>query len=350
MTLNDFDSIPHISFEDDTNLPHSLRRTVWLLRDMEDGETLKTADEELDNKPEDIIINMRAGLTAANKSAKPKYVCAHCLEPVGIKVRTNEGDFFPFFSHYKDWNSTCPIRVKNDVDPIRIVQDYEEQFKESSLHQDMINKLEEVLKMCSSFSGVERNKLITTPEIKGYRRPSLYSTYRDQTVCFDALIRNPQIGLLVDRNVFYRMQKLFYIWIFPEFSTQFQRLCQKDILYMNRRNVFVFDSYDYYKDYENQKYIDKNIDIRGDYKFAYEESIKQNKLMLNCYWQIPEIKNDGRVAIKWEGPKLVSFDELIFDNNSYEVFCHDSDIDFYNSYPTDKQRLIDEWLKIKNDR
>ena len=52
--------------------------------------------------------------------------------------------------------------------------------------------------------------------------------------------------MLVGRNAFYKMQKMFYLWVFPEFSTRFQRLSEKDILYMNRRNVFVFDSSDYY--------------------------------------------------------------------------------------------------------
>ena len=54
---------------DDVSLPHSLRRSVWLIGDEEDGNNY-TADEILDDKPQDIIFNMRATLTAAYKSGE----------------------------------------------------------------------------------------------------------------------------------------------------------------------------------------------------------------------------------------------------------------------------------------
>ena len=77
---------------DDVNLPHSLRRSIWLIRDEEDSNNY-TADEILDDKSQDIIFNMRSTLTGAYKSGDPKYVCPFCGEPIGLKVRTFEGDF-----------------------------------------------------------------------------------------------------------------------------------------------------------------------------------------------------------------------------------------------------------------
>ncbi|MBR2113646.1 MAG: hypothetical protein IJ929_03120 [Prevotella sp.] len=217
---------------DDVNLPHSLRRSIWLIRDEEDSNNY-TADEILDDKSQDIIFNMRSTLTGAYKSGDPKYVCPFCGEPIGLKVRTFEGDFFPFFSHYQDSDDTCPLKTTNDVDPSRIIISSENHFKESVLHQDMVSKLKEILELSADFKKIEVNKVISTPEVTGYRRPSLYSIYRDDNkVCFDALISNPQIGLLVGRNAFYKMQKMFYLWVFPDFSVHHQRMCEKDILYM----------------------------------------------------------------------------------------------------------------------
>jgi|GEM_PF-5037590 len=135
---------------DDINLPHSLRRSIWLIKDEEDGNDY-TADEILDNKPQDIIFNMRSTLTAAYKSGESKYVCPFCGEPVGLKVRTNEGDFFPFFSHYQDNDDSCPLKTTNEIDPTRIVISSENQFKESILHQDMVTKLKEVLELSQTF-------------------------------------------------------------------------------------------------------------------------------------------------------------------------------------------------------
>ena len=334
---------------DDINIPHSLRRTVWLIRDVEDGNNY-TADEKLDDKPEDVIFNMRSALSAAYKSNEHKYVCSFCNQPVGLKVRTNEGDFFPFFSHYQDIDEYCPLKMKYEIDPTRIVINAENKFKESVLHRNMVDKLEEVLKLSHNFKDVEIDKVISTPEVTGFRCPSLYSVYQEnKKICFDALVSNPQLGLIVGRNAFYKMQKMFYFWIFPVFSTRHQRMCEKDILYMNRRNVFVFDSSEYYNNDANKDYL-KDVKHSDSYKYAYEESLRQKRLMLNCYWQTPAVDDKGEVKIKWEGPELVAFDDLIFNEDSYETYFRDSDKDFYQTYSPEKQAVIDEWMRIKEDR
>lgn len=335
------------SLADNVNLPHSLRRSIWLIKDEEDGNDY-TADEILDSKPQDIIFNMRSTLTAAYKSGESKYVCPFCGEPVGLKVRTNEGDFFPFFSHYQDSDDSCPLKTTNEIDPTRVIISSENNFKESVLHQDMVAKLKEVLELTQIFKDIEVDKVISTLEVTGYRRPSLYSVYRgEEKVCFDALVSNPQIGLLVGRNAFYKMQKMFYLWVFPDFSTKHQRMSEKDILYMNRRNVFVFDSLDYYKKESNKKHLGIT---EPNHIYAYEESIRQKRLMLNCYWQVPVVDEKGNVSISWRGPELVAFEDILLDKDSFEAYYHDSDQDFYHSYSIEKQLLIDEWMRIKEDR
>lgn len=342
--MDDYKNVPII---DDISLPHSLRRSIWLIKDEEDGNDY-TADEILDSKSQDIIFNMRSTLTAAYKSGESKYVCPFCGEPVGLKVRTNEGDFFPFFSHYQDSDDSCPLKTTNEIDPTRVVISSENRFKESVLHHDMVTKLKEILELSQSFKEIEVDRVISSPEVTGYRRPSLYSEYHgEMKICFDALVSNPQIGLLVGRNAFYKMQKMFYLWVFPDFSTKNQRMCEKDILYMNRRNVFVFDSLDYYNNEINKKHLGN---IEHNHIFAYEESIRQKRLMLNCYWQVPVINEKGNPSISWKGPKLVAFDDIVLDTDNYEAYFHDSDQDFYHSYSPEKQHLIDEWMRIKEDR
>lgn len=331
------------------NLPNSLRRTVWLVQDECDDETY-TADELLEDKPQGIIFDIRHTLYAAYKSGEYKYICKHCQQPLGLKVRTHEGDFFPFFSHFQN-SGFCPVKNKIVIDPTHSVRESVNAFKTSVLYQQMIERLKEVLKKSEQFKSIEENKIINKPEIKGYRKPSIYTQLVEKEVCFDLLVSNPLISLLVGRNAFYKLHKMFYIWLFPSFTTKHQRLCQKDILYMNRRNVFVFDCKDFYNQI-NKNFCGENINPSS-HLYAYEESIRQNKLMLNCYWQSPEIKEkNGKsyISIKWNGPKLVAFEDLIFDYENYELYYHNSDEDFYNSYSLDIQRQIDEWLKIKKDR
>lgn len=337
------------SEENDESLPHSLRRSVWLVQDEEDNETY-TADEILDGQPQGIIFDIRHSLYASYKSGEYKYVCKQCQQPLGLKVRTHEGDFFPFFSHFQN-SGDCPLKNQIEIDPTHTAREREAVFKASALYQQMIERLKEMLKRTQGFNSVEENKVISKPEIKGYRKPAIYSHYNNTEVCFDLLVSNPLVSLLVGRNAFYKLHKMFYLWLFPSFTTKQQRLCQKDILYMNRRNVFVFDSKDFYK-LSNRDFCGHNTNPSS-HLYAYEESIRQNKLMLNCYWQTPEvseINGETHISIKWNGPKLVAFDDLKFDWENFELYYHDSDVDFYNSYPIKTQRQIDEWLRIKKDR
>lgn len=331
------------------NMPASLRRSIWLVQDEGDGETY-TADEILDDQPQGIIFDIRHSLYASYKSGEYKYVCKQCQQPLGLKVRTHEGDFFPFFSHFQN-SGLCPLKNQIEIDPTRSAHERLVAFKTSSLYELMIERLKEVLGMTDNFIGIEENKVISKPEIKGYRKPAIYSHFNNIEVCFDLLVSNPLISLLVGRNAFYKLHKMFYLWLFPSFTVENQRLCQKDILYMNRRNVFVFDSKDFCCG-DNKTFRNQNSHSSS-HLYAYEESIRLNKLMLNCYWQTPEIKEiNGKthISIKWNGPKLVAFDELNFDWETFELYYHDSDQDFYKSYPVEIQRQIDEWMKIKKDR
>lgn len=187
----------------DESLPHSLRRSVWLVQDEEDAETY-TADEILDGQPQGIIFDMRHSLYASYKSGEFKYVCKQCQQPLGLKVRTHEGDFFPFFSHFQN-SGECPLKNQIEIDPTHSARKREAVFHVSALYQQMIERLKEVLNRTENFDAIEENKVISKPEIKGYRKPALYTHFNNTEVCFDLLVFNLLISLLVGRNAFYKL-------------------------------------------------------------------------------------------------------------------------------------------------
>lgn len=94
----------------DESLPHSLRRSVWLVQDEEDNETY-TADEILDGQPQGIIFDIRHSLYASYKSGEYKYICKQCQQPLGLKVRTHEGDF-SLFSHIFKIAGSVHLKIK----------------------------------------------------------------------------------------------------------------------------------------------------------------------------------------------------------------------------------------------
>ena len=57
------------------------------------------------------------------------------------------------------------------------------------------------------------------------------------------------------------------MWFFPYFSPTQQEMCAKDIYYGNRRNVFVFDSKDYYtNNITNLNSFKSIVPLYADYK------------------------------------------------------------------------------------
>ena len=127
-------------------------------------------------------------------------------------------------------------------------------------------------------------------------------------------------------------------------------MCEKDVYYTHRRNIFVFDSEDYYRtdnDKDSSK-PQKPVFAEKGYLYAQEESIKRGRLMLNCYWQIPVIQGE-EVKIEWHH-KLVDIAELTFDAIRKDAFFHDSDYDFKEVADPHKRELIENWERAKEDR
>lgn len=327
-------------------LPHSLRRTLYLVRDVEKEYDIYQADEVLDGKPDEILMNMRSALTAAFQSGAYKYTCAFCGQPILLK---NRSGFF-FFSHIKDNDAVCPLRTTTHSDPTQIILDQEEEFRKSQLYANTLKLLKRVVDTNSSYTAAEQEKIILNNSDYSSRIPSFYFEFEGKCCCFDLLVLNPLLGLLVHRDAFFKSVHMFHLWLFPSFSTKDQRKSVRDILFMQRRNVFVFDASELYSNDSYIQFLCNKDDLPNNHIFAFDESIKRKKLMLNCYWQVPVIKDDGRVVAEWRGPKLIAFEDIHFDEKTYEAYYYDSSEDFYNVAKPEDKPIIEEWINIKRDR
>jgi hypothetical protein len=163
-------------------------------------------------------------------------------------------------------------------------------------------------------------------------------TFKGVKVGVDFQLYTTFVSKILEKSLRIKKQKTCSIWLFPFFSPTQQEMCAKDIYYGNRRNVFVFDSRHYYTDNVSELNSFKGLVPQySDYKYAQEESEKAGKLMLNCFWQIPTVK-DGTLQIGWRH-KLVAFDELTFDKETGDVFYYDSDKEFEHSMDSDLYNL-----------
>lgn len=300
-------------------------RSIQLLIDAESGEIVE-ADEILDcGVDEKILIDMRHALKLAQRSGHYKYLCAFCEQGVQLVCRrSSSGKNIFFFSHFYK-SDDCPVKTTTTQNPIEILKNKQNAFKESKMHKDMIFHMGECLALDSSFSkcSLYPDTYIKDTSISvDFRRPDIVSYYsRDGKDAVPLIIElhlyTSLLSIILERDTFYREHKMNLLWIFPEFSPLNQRIGQKDIYYRNKRNVFVFD------------------------EDAYESSLKNKTLMLKCWWPIP-VENDGKIVNEWHH-KFISIRDLKFDSETYEVYYHDSDKDFYENSDSELQSKINKW-------
>ncbi len=328
------------------------QRTIIDLIDVESGEFVDA--NMLDTMTEAELNELKELQTLAKKSGEYKYVCAICGQPLRLDSRHYASRKYKsyFFSHYSSGDD-CPLKTNSDaVDPVRSTINFYCRFKESDLHKKMCEKLMHILTLDDRFSNV-----VSYPTINIYgedvhwHKPDVASNfYGNNQLVFETLMYNTFLSNVIDKNSFYRMAGSFLLWVFPHFSIDNQTMCEKDVYYTHRRNIFVFDSEKYYRrdDEKDSSKPQRPIFAEKGYLYAQEESLKRGRLMLNCYWQIPVIEGK-EVKIEWHH-KLVGIEELTFDAIRKEVFFHNSDHDFKEVADPHKRELIENWERAKEDR
>lgn len=327
------------------------QRTIIDLIDVESGEF---ADANmLDTMTEAELTKLKELQSLAKKSGKYKYVCAVCGQPLRLDSRQFVSKRYKsyFFSHYSNGDD-CPLKSTYDaIDPIRSTINWYSHFKESSLHKDMCQKLMEVLATDKRFSEISSYPTISIyGENVHWHKPDVAASFYGNQLVFETLMYNTFLSSVIDKDSFYRMANSFLIWLFPHFSIDNQKMCEKDIYYTHRRNIFVFDSEDYYRsstEPDSTKPLKPEF-IGNGYLYAQEESLKRGRLMLNCFWQTPVVSYNG-IKIEWHH-KLVSIEELTFNAIRKDVFFHDCDYDFKEVSDDHKRKLIEDWERAKEER
>jgi hypothetical protein len=303
-------------------------RTIELVIDVENSEIINADDFFSQN--EKIVSDARKVLELAYKSGQDKYQCAFCDQNIKISGRRlfERGITVYFFSHLQD-SDDCPIKTTNLMSLSEILAKKYKGINEGELHKKLKNFIAGILNAEKSkikgFSNIEIEKYVYDVRITNHwRRPDVRADFQNKKLVFELQLSTTFLSVVVARDAFYRLHNTYIIWIFGSFNHHQQKLMEKDLYYAHHRNVFVLD------------------------EKAQQLSNSQKQLILNCYWQLPKII-DGKVNIEWHN-KMISVDELIFDDIKYEAFYYDSDKDFYHTYDHEEQNIINEWEKAKEQR
>lgn len=314
-------------------------RTIDEVLDVETGELIKS--EDFFRKPESEIIAYRRRLQEAIAGYEsPKFRCSYCNQLLKLSGKTTRRGEVSFFSHLYD-SADCEIKTngqytKEEIE-IRKYSNIRESDRHIRLKYEIANLLEEKSSKLLGIRNVEIEKRITSSVPYQYwRQPDISAELADKKIVFELQLSTTFLSTIVDRDIFYRLHKIFIIWIFnfsenQEYVNLGNLMC-KDIYYSNKRNSFVFD--------------DK----------ARQLSKEQGQLVLLCIWFEPFLDNgifkSGQGIQKEE---YVNISDLKFDFDTYKPYYIDADSMFERYQPElsynhqqREEHAIDKIKKLEN--
>ena len=217
-----------------------------------------------------------------------------------------------FFSHLHD-SEDCPIKTNTGLTKRMIEARKYALVQESERHHrlktSIANFLEETNSKNKGVSDVQIEKRVTTDlPFMNWRCPDVQAMYNGMHLVFELQLSTTFISTIVERDLFYRLNNYFIIWVFnfeenKEYMDLTNLMC-KDIYYANKRNIFVFD------------------------RDAQTESFKRKELVLKCNWLNADNTwqygpNDGdRNGI------FITLDQLKFDTKNNKPYYYDAEKEY----------------------
>lgn len=272
---------------------------------------------EFFKREEHEIIHWRRALEEAILVGKPRLICPYCKQMVKLCGRRSMRGRVSYFSHLYD-SDECEIKTTTQLTKEEIEARKYGQIQESERHIRLKTLIAEALSSSTSIdkgiSEVEVEKRIkSTLPYMNWRRPDVVARFREMNIVFELQLSTTFLSVVVDRDIFYRLNGYFIIWVFnfddnKEYVNLYNLMC-KDIYYGNKRNIFIFDHK------------------------AQQMSEEGGELFLRCQW----LDADGKFT---EGEYL-TIDQLSFDVDLCKPFYVDADKIYYDKHPEIQKKIAE---------
>lgn len=314
---------------------YETKRTIDEVLDLETGQIINA--KEFFYQPESAISHYRRELQEAILGMRPpKFVCPYCSQLLKLSGKCTQRGVVSFFAHLHD-SEDCEIKTDNHLTKEEIEALKFGSIRESVRHKELKMQIYTALEDDRSrevgIENVEIEKRITSQvPYFNWRQPDISAEYKGKKMVFELQLSTTFLSVIVERDIFYRMNNIFIVWIFnfsdnQEFINLGNLMC-KDIYYSNKRNAFIFD------------------------KKAMILTKERKQLILNCIWFEPLIEN-GKIDLSKSIKKseYISIEDLQFDESNYKPFYVDADQLFEKYAPaTYKKRELDESFILENFR
>lgn len=309
---------------------HVVKRSILEIFDTKEGDIIES--ETFFKRPEHELVRWRRIFEESILYGEHRFICTNCRQDVKISGRKFERGQVAFFSHLHD-SDFCEIKTTTGLSKEQIEARKYGLVCESERHKRLKRLIHEALEgYYSRKKGienvVEEKRVNSDIPYLNWRRPDVMADYKDMHLVFELQLSTTFVSVVVQRDIFYRLNDYFIIWVFNFDDNQkyvdLTNLMCKDIYYANKRNVFIFD------------------------QEAQQESEERGELVLKCNWL--DVDNTWHYShTKGNGDGvLITLDELKFDKETCKPYYFDAETPYYEIHPSVKERILKE-EKTKQD-
>ncbi len=295
-----------------------IKRTIVNIRDYQTGEEFNS-NHLFTTLNEKEIFDLRDKLSKIARREEKKYlVCSLCNQSIIHSGLPNKktNDITHFFKHYKD-NDDCPIVTKGKHNQVELDTIRYNGAKESLRHIELKEFIHFQLKKDSRFKNEAMEQVVKSiKDKKLWRKPDVSSDFLDKKIVFEIQLQTTYLNVIRDREYFYKDNEIYIMWFFDSSNMEKFRFSEKDIFYANKSNAFVI--------------TDDSIRI----------SQEKGQFLFYCFYKVPFV-TDGTMDYKWK-EKLITIDDLNFDNQNYKVYYYDFD--------AKENQIKNDFLEIENNK
>ncbi|MCH5234673.1 MAG: WG repeat-containing protein [Muribaculaceae bacterium] len=297
---------------------------------------LVSADEIFLRSTAEEITYLTRELVKAKEKNIPYLVCPSCNQMVTIASRrcgwANNFKDVNYFTHAVK-NIPCDLKKEppySSLDGDFI--DNEEGNENIKVFRQLIGEaLTTPLSKNMGVSEVNIGSFIYSEELPIMKRRLVDVTakYNNLDIVFELVSETTGVRKVYDRDRFYLINNRQVFWIFGLEAVvdynELRRTVAKDILFTNRRNVFVFD------------------------QEAQDESKKRGELILKCNWLDEDNEWFYRIEKNGKNGLLISLDQIKFDPEDCRPFYFDADKPYFNAHPTAARPVKPTREDLKNE-
>lgn len=303
---------------------HVVKRSILEIFDTKEGDIIDS--ESFFKRPEHELIRWRRIFEESILAGEHRFICTNCRQDVKISGRKYERGQVSFFSHLHD-SDYCEIKTTTGLSKELIEARKYGLVAESERHKRLKRLIHEALEGYASREKgvadvVEEKRVNSNLPYMNWRRPDIIAKYNNLNIVFELQLSTTFISVVVQRDIFYRLNDYYVIWVFNFDDNQkyvdLTNLMCKDIYYANKRNVFIFDT-------EAQQASEEREEL----------VLKCNWLDTDNTWHYSSTKGNGDGI-------LITIDELKFDKETAKPYYFDAETPYYEIHPEVKERLLKE--------